>query len=205
MTHGGARFLSFGRRRLTVVAFALLVLLTGMAGPAGSPARSFPARSLPTASGDLDPSHESPSELLYGTSDLISAAPMSSIEAELGLVSPPAHADLISIDPTALVRPHTVVLEVTAYCSCRKCCGSHARGMTASGKPVTYNNGKFVAADTKVFRYGSKLRIPGYDDEKPVEVIDRGGAIKGYHIDVFMPTHQDAVNWGKKKLSVTVE
>src|SRR4051812_9351044 len=87
--------------------------------------------------------------------------------------------------------PHLVWMEVTAYCSCTKCCGPKATGLTASGKLVTYNASKFVAADSS-FAFGTKLRIPGYHDGQPVEVIDRGGAIKGNHIDVFFSNHEDA-------------
>ena len=102
-------------------------------------------------------------------------------------------------------RTHKVWLQVTAYCACPKCCGPNARGLTASGRPTSYNDGHFVAADTKLFKFGTKLRIPGYAGEKPVEVIDRGGAIKGYHIDVFFPTHEQARVWGKRWVQVTVE
>jgi len=35
---------------------------------------------------------------------------------------------------------------VTAYCPCARCCGSWADGITASGRPVTANGGRFVAA-----------------------------------------------------------
>jgi 3D (Asp-Asp-Asp) domain-containing protein len=93
---------------------------------------------------------------------------------------------------------------VTAYCGCPKCCGPNARGLTASGRSISYNGGQFVAADTKLFRFGTQLRIPGYSSAEPVEVIDRGGAIKGYHIDVYFPTHDQAKAWGRKWLAVTV-
>lgn len=93
---------------------------------------------------------------------------------------------------------------VTAYCACRKCCGSHAVGVTASGKPISYNQGHFIAADTRLLPYGTRVIVPGYNDDQPVEVIDRGGAIKGAHIDVFMPSHKQAVAWGKRRLDVIV-
>src|SRR5262245_11010089 len=32
----------------------------------------------------------------------------------------------------------TVMMEVTAYCACPKCCGPDAIGLTASGKDITY-------------------------------------------------------------------
>jgi 3D (Asp-Asp-Asp) domain-containing protein len=90
---------------------------------------------------------------------------------------------------------------VTAYCPCTECCGPDARGITASGRPVSANGGKFVAADGDL-PFGTRLVIPGYNDGQPVEVLDRGGAIKGDHLDVFFPTHEQARRWGVKWLVV---
>ncbi len=39
---------------------------------------------------------------------------------------------------------------------------------------------------------------------KPVEVIDRGGEIKGRHIDAFFPTHKQAKEWGVRYVTVTI-
>jgi len=97
-----------------------------------------------------------------------------------------------------------VNLLVTAYCACPKCCGAKARGLTASGRSISYNGGLFVAADTKLFKFGTQLQIPGYASGQPVEVIDRGGAIKGYHVDVFFASHEKAKAWGKRNIEVTV-
>ena len=93
---------------------------------------------------------------------------------------------------------------VTAYCACKKCCGPNAQGITASGKRVTHNGGRFVAADRALFAFGAKLQIPGYHNGQTVEVLDRGGAIKGKHLDVFFPSHQKALEWGKRYVDVTV-
>lgn len=98
----------------------------------------------------------------------------------------------------------TIWLQVTAYCPCKKCCGPGAKGLTASGRSISYNGGQFVAADTRVLKFGTKLVIPGYANETPVPVIDRGGAIKGYHIDLFFPTHEQAKQWGVKWMQVQV-
>ena len=96
-------------------------------------------------------------------------------------------------------------MEVTAYCPCKKCCGPKASGITASGKHVSYNNGRFVAADTKVLPFGTKVIIPGYGaTESPVEVIDRGGAIKGNKLDVFFASHEQARKWGRKRIPVLI-
>lgn len=102
-------------------------------------------------------------------------------------------------------KSRIVWLEVTGYCPCPKCCGPEAAGITASGKPVNYNNGIFVAADPELFSFGSKLRVPGYHDGQVVEVIDRGGAIKGAKVDVYFPTHEQAEAWGRQWIPVTVE
>ena len=85
---------------------------------------------------------------------------------------------------------------VTAYCPCRKCCGK-TDGITASGYKIQPSD-KFAAADLP---FGTILEIPGYGK---VPVRDRGGAITGDHIDVFFPTHQEALNWGRKELEVMI-
>lgn len=104
----------------------------------------------------------------------------------------------------AAPRARIVWMEVTAYCACRKCCGRNARGITASGKPVSFNGGRFVAADTRLLPFGTNLSIPGYNGGKPVPVIDRGGAIKGRKLDVYFSSHAVARQWGRQRLPVTV-
>lgn len=137
--------------------------------------------------------------------------------AVLGNVLPAEERVELSFDgsatPELLVPSHSlpstlglrqVEMEVTAYCACPKCCGPNARGITASGKPVAYNDGRFVAADTRLLPFGTRLLVPGYHDGIPVEVIDRGGAIKGNKLDVYFPTHEQARQWGRRKVMVTI-
>jgi 3D (Asp-Asp-Asp) domain-containing protein len=114
-----------------------------------------------------------------------------------------ASATLPSGTDSVAHRLRVIRMEVTAYCPCPKCCGENAQGITASGHDVSYNNSHFVAADTEVLPFGTKLVIPGYAGA-PVEVIDRGGAIKGNKLDVFFPTHEEALQWGRQFLDVTV-
>lgn len=90
--------------------------------------------------------------------------------------------------------------KVTAYCPCEKCCGEFADGVTASGHKIKEGD-RFVAADKSV-PFRTMLLIPGYNDNKPVPVLDRGGAIKGARLDVFFNTHQEALNWGVKWLKI---
>ena len=90
----------------------------------------------------------------------------------------------------------TKIFKVTAYCSCAKCCGK-TTGMTASGTKATA--GHTVAASGQ-FAFGTKLIING--QEYTVE--DRGGAIQGNRIDIYMNSHAEAVAWGVKYLPVQV-
>jgi 3D (Asp-Asp-Asp) domain-containing protein len=110
----------------------------------------------------------------------------------------------VAAAPEAPATPRVIKMEVTAYCPCTKCCGPKAQGITASGKHVSYNGGKFVAADTKVLPFGRQLVIPGYAGGERVEVVDRGGAIKGYKLDLYFATHAEALQWGRQTLDVTV-
>jgi len=87
--------------------------------------------------------------------------------------------------------------EVTAYCPCEKCCGEYADGITASGHMIRIGD-RFCAADS-IIPFGKYLDIPGYGY---VPVLDRGGAIKGRKLDVFFNTHQEALEWGRKKLEI---
>jgi 3D (Asp-Asp-Asp) domain-containing protein len=135
---------------------------------------------------------------------LVSAAPVASPGGIPGVPEllrdsrPPAPA------PIADATRRTMIMEVTAYCPCVRCCGPRAQGLTASGRHVSFNGGRFVAADTRVLKFNTRLRIPGYADGSPVQVVDRGGAIKGNKLDVYFPTHEEARRWGRQKLLVTV-
>lgn len=122
------------------------------------------------------------------------------IQPELATENPPAAHSVSSSTPSSRI----MLMEVTAYCPCPKCCGPKAQGITASGKHVSYNDGRFVAADTRHLPFGTQIQIPGYHNEAKVEVIDRGGAIKGNKLDVFFPTHQEALEWGRQWVAVKV-
>ena len=94
-------------------------------------------------------------------------------------------------------------MRVTAYCPGRCCCGRYADGVTASGKSIHYNGGKFAAGDKK-FKFGTVVRVPGYNGGRAIEIIDRGGAIKGDRLDLFFSTHNAAIKWGKQYLDVQI-
>ncbi len=103
-----------------------------------------------------------------------------------------------AIQPVRVLR-----MKVTAYSPDERSCGRFADGKTAAGYSVFTNGGKLVAADTRILPFGSLLTVPGYDDQV-VPVLDRGGLIKGYTLDVLYPTHRQARKWGVRYLDVTV-
>ncbi len=103
------------------------------------------------------------------------------------------------------VRPvRTVWMTVTAYSPDHRSCGKFADGITASGKSIWTNGMKLVAADKRLFKFGSLMSVPGYDEGRVVPVLDRGGAIKGARLDVLYPTHEIARKWGRQRLPVTI-
>ena len=107
---------------------------------------------------------------------------------------------------TAKVAAGTPVLyTITAYCSCRICCGIYspevtgAVSHTATGTIPT--EGRTIAVDPSVIPYGTQVYIDGYG----VYVAeDCGGAIKGNRIDMYFESHQAACQFGVQRLYVTI-
>lgn len=86
---------------------------------------------------------------------------------------------------------------ITAYCTCRVCCGVYSGGnRTASGTVPTSN--RTIAVDTNVIPFRTKVVING----QVYVAEDRGGAIKGKRIDMFFMTHKEALRWGRRTMTV---
>lgn len=115
-------------------------------------------------------------------------------------------------------RRRSVEMEVTAYCSCGRCCGWRRNllgvpvhtggsregqrkilGICADGMRVRRG---VAAADTDYYPFGTRIHVPGYGW---ATVCDRGSAIKGPgRLDIFFPRHSDAVQWGRQNRTVRV-
>ena len=94
-------------------------------------------------------------------------------------------------------------MRVTGYCPCSKCCGDFSDGITANNHQIQPGD-VFVAAD-KLYPFGTKMVIEGYNSSQAVKVMDRGGAIKGNRLDLFFHTHQQALEWGVQHLDVLIK
>ncbi|MGD8867995.1 MAG: 3D domain-containing protein [Gemmatimonadales bacterium] len=93
------------------------------------------------------------------------------------------------IEPSLLWHP----FEATAYCD---------YGFTASGAWVREG---IVAGDPRVLPLGSVIDIE-IDGElrQRYEVMDTGGKIKGYVIDIWMPNCEEATAFGRREVKVRV-
>ncbi len=110
-----------------------------------------------------------------------------------------------------------MVVEATGYCHCGQCCNwrhtcwgvpviaqgpragqRKAVGITASGTKVRRGT---VAADPAVLPFGTILWIPDYGWGR---VEDTGSAVQGSRIDLYFPTHREAIEWGRRRVRVRV-
>jgi 3D (Asp-Asp-Asp) domain-containing protein len=110
--------------------------------------------------------------------------------------------NLPPISEEKLASWDVIEMRVTAYCWCKKCCGKHSDGITASGHRIRIGD-TFVAADKK-YSFGTVMIVPGYNNSQPVKVLDRGRLIKGNRLDIFFNSHHRAKVWGVRYLPVKV-
>ncbi|WP_034723053.1 G5 and 3D domain-containing protein [Neobacillus vireti] len=86
----------------------------------------------------------------------------------------------------------------TAYTAfCNGCSGRTATGLNLRANP----NMKVIAVDPRVIPLGTKVYVEGYGY---AVAADTGGVIKGYKIDLFMPSNSDCYRWGRKKVKIKI-
>ncbi len=131
---------------------------------------------------------------------IVEPTPTEVVRAEEMIEQAAAHIRWFNGRP---IRPARVLwMQVTAYSPDARSCGKFADGITATLHSVETNGGNLVAADTRLFPFGTLFSIEGYADSEVVPVMDRGGAIKGHHLDLLMPTHRQAIRWGNQRMPV---
>lgn len=87
------------------------------------------------------------------------------------------------------------VFRTTGYCPCHQC--SEGWGRHTSTGAIAQSN-HTIAVDPRVIPYGSKVMVNGvvYTAE------DRGGGVRGNHIDIFFDTHAQTRQHGNQNLEV---
>ncbi|WP_026575840.1 3D domain-containing protein [Bacillus sp. UNC438CL73TsuS30] len=92
----------------------------------------------------------------------------------------------------------TITVSASAYTvNCAGCSGKTYTGLNLKKNP----NLKVISVDPRVIPLGSKVYVEGYGY---AIAADKGSAIKGKEIDVFMPTYKKAIQWGRKTVKVKI-
>ncbi len=101
------------------------------------------------------------------------------------------------------ITPTVKNFNTSAYCSCSKCCGK-STGITASGAKAA---AWYTIAAGKGYKLGTVIYIPAFKNQPNggwFVVQDRGGAISNSKIDVYMASHSQALQFGRKTLECYV-
>lgn len=101
-------------------------------------------------------------------------------------------------DPGEEPEVQSAVCQLTAYCPCELCCGQWAGGNTASG--TVPEAGRTVGVDPEVIPLGATVYIYG----RAYRAEDTG-AFTGNIIDIYMDSHQEALQFGRQEATVTWE
>ncbi|WP_404356403.1 LysM peptidoglycan-binding domain-containing protein [Cytobacillus firmus] len=91
-----------------------------------------------------------------------------------------------------------ITVKATAYtASCKGCSGITYTGINLKKNPYA----KVISVDPKVIPLGSKVYVPGYGE---AIAGDKGSAVRGNKIDVFISNKQRALQWGSKTVTIKV-
>lgn len=101
------------------------------------------------------------------------------------------------------ITPKVSTFNTSAYCACASCCGK-TNGITASGAKASQ---WCTIAAGRCYPIGTIIYIPYFKD-KPnggwFVVQDRGGAISSNRLDIFMGSHGQALQFGRRNLTCYV-
>ncbi|WML50430.1 3D domain-containing protein [Neobacillus sp. PS3-34] len=89
-------------------------------------------------------------------------------------------------------------VQASAYTmNCKSCSGITATGINLKKNP----NQKVISVDPKFIKLGTKVYVEGYGY---AIAADKGSAIKGNVIDIFFPSQKQAINWGRKTVTIKI-
>ncbi|TQR18684.1 LysM peptidoglycan-binding domain-containing protein [Psychrobacillus vulpis] len=100
--------------------------------------------------------------------------------------------------PAATSEAKELTVTSTAYtASCEGCSGVTSTGIDLRSNP----NQKVISVDPTVIPLGSRVWVEGYGE---AIAGDTGGSIKGNKIDIFIPSKEEALQWGRKTVKVKI-
>jgi len=120
-------------------------------------------------------------ESSVGATSLSAATEKAAISSGDG--SPPSH-EVIAVPAQAYVA--------TAY---------SLRGRTSSGRPASRG---LIAADPSVLPLGTRVRLEAGSFSGEYVVGDTGGSVRGHRIDIWTPTANEALRFGRRVVKLTV-
>ncbi|MBO8169321.1 MAG: LysM peptidoglycan-binding domain-containing protein [Thermoanaerobacteraceae bacterium] len=102
---------------------------------------------------------------------------------------------------SAKIYPGQVLkVEATAYTHAKS--GGDINGTGDGRTSIGYQVDRgIVAVDPRVIPYNSILHIPGYGY---AVAADTGGAIRGKRIDLFFPSREEALRFGRRQVEVRI-
>lgn len=101
-------------------------------------------------------------------------------------------------EKTVVEAGDTISVEATAY----TVESAGGNGITTIGIDLNKNpDAKVISVDPNVIPLGTKVYVEGYGH---AIAGDTGSAIKGNKIDVYLPTEEEALNWGRRTVNVTI-
>ena len=188
------KYLSSGL--FTLAGFALVLCLSGSLDaalaaddPTASSARSSQAGSLdiPGSFKDLPDARDSVTAK-RSAGGIGSVAPGEAPSTELVIDA----EKVTRTGVVAYVDDELVDFHATAYC---------LKGRTASG--INTRPG-MIAADPSVLPLGTVVHLRAGRYTGTYTVMDTGGRIKGRLVDVYVPTHREALEFGRQKVKLKV-
>ncbi|MER2262069.1 MAG: 3D domain-containing protein [Psychrobacillus sp.] len=122
----------------------------------------------------------------------IAASPSSSASTKVAVSAP-----VVTAEPKTEGSVE-MTMEATAYTAyCTGCSGTTAYGIDLRANP----NEKVIAVDPRIIPLGTRVWVEGYGE---AIAGDTGGAIKGNKIDVFIPSYDNAIQWGRKQVKLII-
>src|SRR5699024_10973319 len=107
-------------------------------------------------------------------------------------------SDEVDDTNTESLEEQTLSMTATAYTAeCEGCTGVTYTGIDLNENPEE----KVIAVDPDVIPLGSEVYVEGYGHAIAADI---GSAIKGNKIDIFVPTQDEALDWGVKDVDVTI-
>jgi 3D (Asp-Asp-Asp) domain-containing protein len=122
-----------------------------------------------------------------------SAKPSEAASTQLTIDAEKVAAEKVAaVGANAYADSEMVDFHATAYC---------LKGRTASG--INTRPG-IIAADPRVLPLGTVVHLRAGPYTGTYTVLDTGGRIKGRRVDVYVPTHREAIQFGRRQVKIKV-